>query len=183
LSKIKAAAQGSNVHVLENESIVIDGTAFLGATLWTDFRLIGDPIFAGMVAAEGMNDFKAIRLSDENYRKFRPKDAAVVHGKSIAWLKTECDRQRTLGHRIAIVTHHAPSARSISACYQSSPMNPAYASNLDEFVVESGATLWVHGHSHQAKQYSIGETLVVSNPRGYPEEDTGFDDSFVLEVN
>jgi predicted phosphodiesterase len=62
-------------------------------------------------------------------------------------------------------------------------MNPAYASNLDEFVVESGAALWVHGHSHQAKQYLIGETLVVSNPRGYPEEDTGFNDSFVLEVN
>lgn len=36
LENIKDAAAGSNVHVLENESVVIDDVRFVGATLWTN---------------------------------------------------------------------------------------------------------------------------------------------------
>ena len=35
--KIKQSANGTNVHILENESIILDGITFHGATLWTDF--------------------------------------------------------------------------------------------------------------------------------------------------
>lgn len=36
--KLKEAAVGSNVHVLDSDSVVIGGTRFLGASLWTDWR-------------------------------------------------------------------------------------------------------------------------------------------------
>jgi Icc-related predicted phosphoesterase len=182
LEDIRSAAHGSNVHVLENEAFVFDGVAFLGATLWTDFRLTGNPVIAGIAAAEGINDFKQIRLSNEKYRKFRPKDAAAIHGESIVWLRAECDRQRSMGRKIVIVTHHAPSPRSIPDRYHGHSLNPAYASSLDEFVAQSGASLWIHGHIHEGGQYSIGDTLVARNPRGYPGECTGFDDRLVLTV-
>ncbi len=32
-----------NIHILENESVVIAGVQFHEATLWTDFKLFGDP--------------------------------------------------------------------------------------------------------------------------------------------
>lgn len=41
--------------------MVIDGVAFHGATLWTDFELFGDPKFAGYKCQEIMNDLKVIR--------------------------------------------------------------------------------------------------------------------------
>jgi hypothetical protein len=44
IDEIKEVAQGSNVHVLENQSVEIGDVVFLGATLWTDFRLNGDPV-------------------------------------------------------------------------------------------------------------------------------------------
>jgi predicted phosphodiesterase len=37
LNKIKEATKGSNIHVLENESIEIDGIIFHGATLCKNF--------------------------------------------------------------------------------------------------------------------------------------------------
>ena len=43
ISDIKEVAQGTNIHVLENNSVEIGDVVFLGATLWTDFRLNGDP--------------------------------------------------------------------------------------------------------------------------------------------
>lgn len=35
--KMKSLAKNSNVHVLINDSVEIDGVLFVGATLWTDF--------------------------------------------------------------------------------------------------------------------------------------------------
>lgn len=32
----------SNIHVLNNDAIVLNGVRFLGSTLWTDFRLYGE---------------------------------------------------------------------------------------------------------------------------------------------
>ena len=30
--------------------------------------------------------------------------------------------------------------------------------------------LWIHGHSHDRCDYSLGKTRVVANPMGYPKE-------------
>jgi predicted phosphohydrolase len=40
LGQMKKAAL-SNVHILENDCVVLEGVRFLGATLWTDFALHG----------------------------------------------------------------------------------------------------------------------------------------------
>ncbi len=54
---------------------------------------------------------------------------------------------------------------------------------LDDMVANSGAELWIHGHTHQAVDYLLGRTCVVSNPRGYPHETAaGFDPGLVVEV-
>ena len=44
--ELKELAAGTNVHFLETESVTIGEVEFLGATLWTDFELYGDPILA-----------------------------------------------------------------------------------------------------------------------------------------
>src|SRR5262245_19608300 len=52
--KARKASDGTNVKVMENEIVIIDGVRILGATLWTDFNLFGKPEFAMMAAAEQM---------------------------------------------------------------------------------------------------------------------------------
>jgi Icc-related predicted phosphoesterase len=62
-------------------------------------------------------------------------------------------------------------------------VNPAFASDMSRFIVESEAQLWVHGHIHYCRDYTLGKTRVLANPRGYPTESRqGFDPGLIVEV-
>ena len=75
IDKLKEQTQGTNIHILENESLHIQGIQFLGCTLWTNFNLFGNPGIARHTAALEMTDYKKIRLSP-SFRKLRPADTA-----------------------------------------------------------------------------------------------------------
>ena len=60
--------------------------------------------------------------------------------------------------------------------------NGAYASNLEGVVEDGRPALWVHGHTHDSCDYTLGDTGVVCNPRGYDDENTAFDRQLVVEV-
>jgi predicted phosphohydrolase len=53
---IKTSAQGSNVHILENDKFVMDNVVFLGCTLWTDFKLLGEPEVGAKLVSERYYD-------------------------------------------------------------------------------------------------------------------------------
>jgi predicted phosphohydrolase len=180
ISSIKALAQGTNVHVLENNAVEIGSVVFLGATLWTDFRLSGDTVLAAVNAQTRMADFSQIRTTPSN-RYFHPADARRLHAQSLEWLIQKAPEAR--GKSIVVVTHHAPSPHSIPSKFLGDPLNPAFASNLEPFMLESGIRFWIHGHIHHHSDYMIGSSRVIANPRGYPgESDVGFDPSLIIEV-
>jgi Icc-related predicted phosphoesterase len=68
--------------------------------------------------------------------------------------------------------------------YRGNPNNPGYASHLDRFIEVMQPELWVHGHIHDFKDYEIGNTRIVANPRGYHSEgqQTGFNPNLIIEV-
>lgn len=179
--EMREAAGGSNVVLLDRDSCEINGVVFLGATLWADFKLLGNQPLAMLTAQGVMNDFKHIRTLPD-YRKFQPTDAARIHAEERAWLEKELEA--AAGRKVVVITHNLPSMRSIPERYRTDPISAAYASNLDDLVERSGALLWLHGHTHTACDYVIGRTRVLCNPRGYPQESplqTGF--KFDLMVN
>jgi Icc-related predicted phosphoesterase len=178
--EIKDMARGTNVHLLENDCLEIGNIVFLGATLWTDFGLSGDPVLAEIFAQRGMTDFQRIRLAP-GYRRFHPCDARRLHTESFAWLAQQAQAAR--GKKLVLITHHAPSPRSIPPRFQNHPLNPAFASNLEPFVAACGAALWIHGHIHEHSDYPVGGCRVLANPRGYPNEpNIGFDPTLVIDV-
>lgn len=86
-------------------------------------------------------------------------------------------------HKTVIVRHHAPCLRSVPAEYTNSLVSAAYASNMDEVVINSGASLWVHGHVHASLDYRVGVTRIVCNARGYPDEPVkGFDPGLTVAI-
>ncbi|MBM3852169.1 MAG: phosphoesterase [Verrucomicrobia bacterium] len=180
IAELRAEAAGTHVHILENSRVDLGEVTFLGATLWTDFALNGDPVVGGLAAEQGMSDFRRIRTSP-GYRNLRASYLRRVHADSVRWLQTEAAACRD--RKLVVVTHCPPSARSISPLYAGDPLNAAFASNLDPLVAESGALLWVHGHTHAAADYAIGRTRVLGNPRGYPREaGTAFKPELIVEV-
>jgi predicted phosphodiesterase len=180
LADLRQMTIGTNIHLLENDRVEIADVVFLGCTLWTDFELLGDPRVAGGHATERMTDYRVIRVSPV-YRKLRSIDTAAIHRKSLEWLKAAFVQDA--GRKIVVVTHHGPSAQSLQEYQRSELLSAAYVSNLDEFVARSGAALWVHGHVHNQRDYHIGGTRVVCNPRGYVDEPNfGFDPGLTIAV-
>lgn len=168
--QLDEAARGSNVSVLENSELVLGDVRILGCTLWTDFRL-QEPIVlrerAMFIAAANMADYTQIRIGPSR-RRLRPQDTAARHDASIWWL----DRAlaEPFAGRTVVVTHAAPSPRSNPERYATDPLTCAFASDLERLIARHRIDLWVHGHTHHNVDYMLGDTRVVSNQRGYPDE-------------
>ena len=79
-----------------------------------------------------------------------------------------------------VVTHHVPHPASIAPRFTDHPLNPAFVSNLEDLM--GHARLWIHGHTHHAFDYTVRGTRVLSNPRGYAGEETGFRADLVVEI-
>jgi predicted phosphodiesterase len=170
-----AAARAGHLHFLENDCVILPlrgrSVRILGATLWTDFRLHGaDRREAAMLIAQRcLADFKLIE-----YRGTRllPSDTAAFHEESVAWLDRTLSEPH--GGPTIVMTHHAPSPRSIPPFYRDSLLSPAFNSDLEWLIRKHQPALWVHGHTHWSVDYRIEATRVFSNQRGYPGEDAGF---------
>lgn len=181
--KLRAAmreeAAGSNVHLLDCGRYEQDGVVFLGATMWTDFRLLGDQALGTQAAQRSMSDFMRIMMAST--KRFRPEDTIQIHDSEKSWLEEEL--QAVAGKKIVVVTHHLPSLRSVHERWKNDHLSAAFASNLDDLIARSGATLWIHGHTHTACDYMLSETRVLCNPRGYiGREATGYDPALAVEI-
>ncbi len=178
--KAREMVQGSNIHILEKQFLDIDGVRFHGTTLWTDFDLYGTAHLSKMLAIE-MNDYKkAIRI-EPKYRKLNPNDTLSMFLENKRWLAqslSESDAKTNV-----VVTHHAPSELSVEEAYKGSMLSPAYASRLENFILEHSPNLWAHGHTHSFADYMIGDTRVVANPRGYSDREVDeFDPGLIIEI-
>lgn len=156
------------VTLLDNSEATIGGVRFVGCTLWTDYD--GADAAAMQFARYGMNDHRRIRWG-EQWERFDPRHALNLHRQSVGFLRGSLCDNNPPDVPTVVVTHHAPSLKSIHPKFQDAgALNYAFASELYYLVEGSGAELWVHGHVHDPFDYRIGETRVVCNPIGYPHE-------------
>lgn len=177
----------SNFHILDNDCVKHNGVLFVGATLWTDLNK-NDPLTQHTVR-DFMNDYKCITYVQGNeYRKLRPGDTVREHFKSLNYIKGVLDNTRNTDKKVVVITHHAPSSMSIAEQYRNDQlMNGAYYSDLSDLILDNPQIpLWIHGHTHTAFDYMIGDTRVICNPFGYQvnghREYTGFDASLTVSV-
>ena len=186
IEEMKAAA-GSDVHVLIDDTVELAGARFVGTTLWTDYRIHPDRFYTAMgQMRREMNDFHFIRRrsSSRNRRKLNPRWVVGLHRKQRKWLEQTL-AQSAPGPTV-VVTHHAPSAKSLAKdpARAGSLSAAAYASDLEYLIERYAPAAWIHGHIHDSLDYRIGPTRIVCNPYGYNGESTNpdFDESFVLTV-
>ena len=183
-----------NVHFLEQEGVQIDDVWFFGATFWTDMNR-GNPT-SMQVIKQSMSDFRVIKFGhgikmdslygDSYYtNSFTPAYAASVFKDTVNKLRVFLDEHKD--DKVVVVSHHAPSSMSIDPMYKDDHhMNGAYYSDLSELILDNPQIkTWVHGHMHNQSDYMIGDTRVLTNPRGYLGYETianTFDPGFSFEV-
>jgi predicted phosphodiesterase len=187
IRELKGLARGTCVQVLDRDETVIAGTRFLGATLWTDFLLYGKDegrTAAVDAARRFMRDFERIKLDAGGATLFTPDDAVSLFQRDAAWLSAKLAEPHD-GPTV-VITHHAPSPRSIAPRFAGTPLNACFVSDAEHLLGADRARLWVHGHTHDSFDYSVSGTRVVCNPRGYARdgvnENTSFDPGFTVEL-
>ncbi len=163
IDELKSEAP-DNIHVLNDDQVIIGEVRFLGSVLWTDFAVFGeaDKFFAMQQARQQMADFSIIQ---NHGQRFTPEDAARLHTASRDWLAVML--AEPFAGKTVVVTHHAPSSRSVHPRYAHDLLTPAFASKLENLMDGGRAALWLHGHMHESFDYEVYGTRVICNPRGY----------------
>lgn len=169
---------------------IVDNIVFVGGTLWTDFRLKVSEnktavnkfyLSAKIMAAVGMNDYQQ-QLSEGKF--LTPNDTEMIHYRTAKYIVDVCERFPN--KKIVVVTHHAPSGLSLDDRYVNNALNPCYASDMDNLILKNpNIKLWCHGHIHQSKDYMIGNTRIICNPRGYEawdEVNLAWDRNLIVEI-
>lgn len=180
--------EGTRVHLLDNRSLILQGVRFLGTTLWTDFGLYGDGERQAQVMAEAqrfIRDFSRIRIgAPPGGAVLTPQDTVDFFRINAAWLREELSKPHA-GSTV-VITHHAPSPRSIHPRFADSLLNACFVSDAEDLLDGNRADLWIHGHTHDSFDYRCNGTRVVCNPRGYAKENVNenpaFDPHLTIEV-
>lgn len=178
VDKMKAKA-APHVHVMENQKLVFCGVRFLVATGWTDFSATGDVIAASMTCAQEMNDFRMIR-ADSSYRRLRPTDVIAKSQDSRTFLMQELSQP--FPGRTFVVTHHCP-IPEVAGYEHDGEVGHVSAAYYNRWhTLAEQADYWAFGHTHESVDTVLGRCRFVSNQRGYPDEDCGFDPGKVIEI-
>lgn len=188
LAELRRLSAGTQIRVLERDELVIGGLRFLGTTLWTDFRLDPDAATratAARTAQKLVRDFSRIRIDENTDAAFSPAHSALQFRRNADWLHTRLEAP--FDGPTVVITHHAPSPRSIHPRFAGSPLNACFVSQAEWLLAGRAARLWIHGHTHDSFDYELHGTRVVCNPRGYSPpgrpENPHFDPGFVVEVS
>lgn len=165
LAAMRRAAQGSQVHVLWNEGVTIDGVRYIGSPFWSDPTQGRKDPQAVLEAVALGTDLRRSRQDDG-----RPLDGAWLleqHRQARAFIAQELEQHRDT--TTVVLTHWAPSAKSQDERFRAENTGGYWACDCEDLVAQ--AHVWIHGHIHASVDYRVGSDpergRVLSNPRGF----------------
>lgn len=192
-----------NVHLLNRSTVEIGGLRILGCTLWSqiaadlaafvearmnDYHLSGTITFPASISHLKPH-IKTLFRRNEEFRAVRPVEPTRVadtndwHREDIDFLETEIARAKADGKKVLVMTHHAPTLRDTSAPeHRGNPLGHAFATDLEHMMADP-VVMWVYGHSHFSHDQLINGVRVLSNSRGYPGEQTGYQLDLLVEID
>lgn len=136
-----------NLHWLQNQTITLNNQRFIGTTMWFPQSVTTD------IESIYFSDFHCIK----NFRQW-------VYQEN---LKAQNFLNQTVQNTDIVITHHIPSAQSISILYKTSPLNVFYICNMEKLIKKAKPKLWIHGHIHTHQDYQLHSTRILANPFGY----------------
>lgn len=196
LERARSEIDTSDIYLLENETLVLGGRRFVGATLWTDFAVSvgGDEhippeerrAHAFNVVPWQIADFQCIFRSDERIDgengQITAREILDRHKESRSFIDKEL--ANPFEGPTIVITHHAPLPESFDPRFAGQVTNAAFASDLGDLIWRRKPDLWVHGHIHAGRDYYSDSTRVICNPVGYAHESnlTSFRSDLVIDI-
>jgi predicted phosphodiesterase len=175
------------IQMLHRETTVLAaGTRrvrFVAAIGWSDFDLLGPHNRERCMRAATY----FLQMVQRSTRNGEPFDARLVREEGLrdrACLERELALERSGAQwdETVVITHFAPSARSVDPRYGLQPSSASFCNVQDDLMGRAG--LWIHGHVHHPVDYELAGTRVRCNARGHSarNESARFEAHCLLKV-
>lgn len=149
---LKSLCASVGIDWLGRQEVVIEGQRFIGATLWFDPKS------------------PEVRRHEKNWSDYCIRDLDITipgeHKKDVDYLRSNVRKGDV------VVTHMLPSYESVHPRYAGESTNVFFVVPQDSLIKMAAPKLWLHGHTHEMRDYKLNHTRVVCAPLGIPE---GFD--------
>lgn len=147
-----------NFFLVNNTSVILESVTLVFSTLWS--RISPDLEWD---IQRSISDFSAIKYRGA---KLTAGKFSFLHEECLGFLKSAlCKRG---DEQTIVVTHHVPTLMNYPKHYKNSPLTEAFAVELFDFIMDTGANYWIYGHHHvNVPGFSIGKTMMVTNQLGY----------------
>ena len=155
-----------NVYFLDDSCVSVNGFKFAGTTLWSKIKK--EEKIPVMI---NINDFRMIpKMTLEMYD--------MLHNNSVYWLNKVINEAV---QPLIILTHHAPLTEGTShPKYTDTNTNSAFGTDLSA-MFKKPVVAWFFGHTHFACDFSYNGIKIISNPVGYPKEESGYNPEQSIE--
>ncbi len=161
-----------HIHFLENDYVDIDGVRFIGATLWTGFPLHSTQYTSEEVmnyARDNVSDFGLIAEdSGDKVVAFSPEMAKILFDESKAKLTQALAKSDT--KKCVVVTHFPPAKKVRHPKFALDKVTSYFTADCEDIIETHQPAYWFYGHNHWSSTTQIGNTILVSNQFGYPNE-------------
>jgi hypothetical protein len=180
-----------NVVFLNNNfcDIKINETKYriLGTTLWTNIPKIHEEFIAA-----NMNDYNHIYINGERYLglitmkgvvRLTPADVTAMHMKAVRYIYKHIKESPL---PLIILTHHKPFLETVE--YKSSTeskLNFGYETNIIGPIhpkLKQKIKFWGYGHTHKHFASMVDGIFLLSNPKGYPGQQTKFENDLYIKL-
>lgn len=165
-----------NVRYLNNRSVSIGDVELFFTTLWT--TVPPEEIAAVQI---GLTDCYRIKLHG---RPFNAGDYVKLHNQCTEWLSKALEMSDATCK--IVVSHHQPTLRVSDPRFKSSPINSAFAVDMEDFIRHYSPDFWIYGHTHYngGRGLVIGKTTLFCNQLGYVRhrENASFDPGACIDI-
>lgn len=173
-----------HIHILNPGTFQFNNVKFIGATLWSNLVYEGkqsDESFDRLIE-RSISDFGLItdsrakrsnQIPSHLYTPFTVNRMREIHEREKLFIETELkllDEEAWM--KKVVLTHFLPSAQCTAPQFANSFMNPYFASDCDQIMIDNKIDLWIFGHTHCAMDFDHNPsgTRLFCNPMGYPGE-------------
>jgi hypothetical protein len=133
----------------------------LFSTLWSSISLLN-----GWRIERGLNDFYQISYKG---KRLQVPDYNDFHKDCLEYLRSALEVE-TAGKKV-VITHHVPTFKNYPPEYKSDYLNEAFATILDNLILEATPDYWIYGHHHRnIPEFKIGHTKMLTNQLGYVQQ-------------
>jgi predicted phosphodiesterase len=186
----KFAKTISNLYFLNNNTLRISigkkSYVFIGTALWTGVAPDNRKYVESM-----MNDYSSIYFPNEKpktaveklswvpFHRYNVNDMSKLHVKAVKYINKELKKTKS-NETVVVLTHHKP--------YRSKPitdiLSQAYETDLFPKIIKPQENLKImaYGHTHIRDNKVMNGVRIISNPKGYINQQTKFNDTFTIAI-